>query len=623
MSEKKAVNIYIFDLKSTLLENKENKKFEFTGKNLKRALSVFSYIKPYRLQFTLAMFLLVAGSLIFMLIMGLPGEMTNTAIGKPKFNFGLSVTDYGWIFLIVLVVQGIMSYFRTTLFALVSEKGMANMRKDLYNKIITQPIVFFEERRVGELTSRITTDIEQLQSVFSITLAEFIRQLVVLISGVIIIVYWTPGLSIIMLLTFPVVVVVSMFFGRYIKKVSRQRQDQLAETNTIVEETFQSFSMVKSFVNEYFESLRYGKSVDKVVDISLRYARLRGIFFAFIISILFGAIFFILWRGALMVEAGNMESGDLFSFIIYTTILGGAIASFGNLYTQMVGALGATERILEILEKDEEIDLSESKKPGTLFIKGKVTLENVGFSYPTRKDVEVLKNISLQVDPGQKIALVGQSGSGKSTIVQLILRFYHIQKGSIKIDDQDITTLPIHQLRKEIGIVPQDVILFGGTILENIRYGKPEASMEEVREAAKLSNSLQFIESFPDGFETLVGERGIKLSGGQRQRIAIARAILKNPKILILDEATSSLDAESEKLVQEALENLMIGRTSIIVAHRLATIKDVDCIYVLENGNIVEEGTHAQLIQLNGGIYAQYASLQFEQKSLFNENILS
>ncbi len=618
-----AANIYIFDLKSTLLENKENKKFEFTGKNLKRALSVFSYIKPYRLQFILAMFLLVAGSLIFMLIMGLPGEMTNTAIGKPKFNVGLSVTDYGWIFLIVLIVQGIMSYFRTTLFAFVSEKGMANMRKDLYNKIITQPIVFFEERRVGELTSRITTDIEQLQSVFSITLAEFIRQLVVLISGVIIIVYWTPGLSMIMLLTFPVVVVVSMFFGRYIKKVSRQRQDQLAETNTIVEETFQSFSMVKSFVNEYFESLRYGKSVDKVVDISLRYARLRGIFFAFIISILFGAIFFILWRGALMVEAGNMESGDLFSFIIYTTILGGAIASFGNLYTQMVGALGATERILEILEKDEEIDLSESKKPGTLFIKGKVTLENVGFSYPTRKDVEVLKNVSLQVDPGQKIALVGQSGSGKSTIVQLILRFYQIQKGSIKIDDQDITTLPIHQLRKEIGIVPQDVILFGGTILENIRYGKPEATMEEVREAAKLSNSLQFIESFPDGFETLVGERGIKLSGGQRQRVAIARAILKNPKILILDEATSSLDAESEKLVQEALENLMIGRTSIIVAHRLATIKDVDCIYVLENGNIVEEGTHAQLIQLDGGIYAQYASLQFEQKSLFKENILS
>lgn len=605
------------------MENKENKKFEFTGKNLKRALSVFSYIKPYRLQFILAMFLLVAGSLIFMLIMGLPGEMTNTAIGKPKFNVGLSVTDYGWIFLIVLIVQGIMSYFRTTLFAFVSEKGMANMRKDLYNKIITQPIVFFEERRVGELTSRITTDIEQLQSVFSITLAEFIRQLVVLISGVIIIVYWTPGLSMIMLLTFPVVVVVSMFFGRYIKKVSRQRQDQLAETNTIVEETFQSFSMVKSFVNEYFESLRYGKSVDKVVDISLRYARLRGIFFAFIISILFGAIFFILWRGALMVEAGNMESGDLFSFIIYTTILGGAIASFGNLYTQMVGALGATERILEILEKDEEIDLSESKKPGTLLIKGKVTLENVGFSYPTRKDVEVLKNVSLQVDPGQKIALVGQSGSGKSTIVQLILRFYQIQKGSIKIDDQDITTLPIHQLRKEIGIVPQDVILFGGTILENIRYGKPEATMEEVREAAKLSNSLQFIESFPDGFETLVGERGIKLSGGQRQRVAIARAILKNPKILILDEATSSLDAESEKLVQEALENLMIGRTSIIVAHRLATIKDVDCIYVLENGNIVEEGTHAQLIQLAGGIYAQYASLQFEQKSLFKENILS
>lgn len=558
------------------------------------------------------MVLLVLGSLIFMVIMGLPGEMTNTAIGKPKFDLGLTVSDYGWIFLFVLLLQGLLSYFRTILFSYVSEKGMANIRKDLYNKIITQPIVFFEERRVGELTSRITTDIEQLQSVFSITLAEFIRQLVVMISGIIIIVFWTPGLSFIMLLTFPVVVLVAMVFGRYIRKISRQRQDQLANTNTIVEETFQSFSTVKSFVNEFFESLRYGASVDEVVSISLRYARMRGLFFAFIISILFGAIFFILWRGALMVESGGMESGDLFSFIIYTTILGGAIASFGNLYTQIVGAMGATERILEILEKDSEIELDKSKDKHTLSIQGDISFRHVGFSYPTRPDVTVLKDISLDVRSGQKIALVGQSGSGKSTIVQLLLRFYKAQTGTILIDGKNIEDFPLHELRREIGIVPQDVILFGGTIFENIQYGNPAASPEEIREAARLSNSLEFIESFPDKFNTVVGERGIKLSGGQRQRIAIARAILKNPKILILDEATSSLDAESEKLVQEALENLMVGRTSVIVAHRLSTIKDVDCIYVINKGKIAEQGTHTELINQNDGLYAQYARLQFE-----------
>lgn len=600
--------------------NDSKKKFEFSKDNVKRVLQVFKYIKPYWVEFVIAMILLVLGSLIFMVLMGLPGEMTNTAIGQPKFKFGLSVNDYGWIFLVVLIVQGVFSYFRTVLFSVVSEKGMANIRKDLYNKIITQPIVFFEERRIGELTSRITTDIEQLQNVFSVTLAEFIRQVVVIVSGVAIIVYWTPSLSLIMLFTFPLVVVVAMIFGRYIRSISKKRQDQLATTNTIVEETFQSFSMVKSFVNEYYESVRYASSVDDVVKISLRFAKLRGVFFVFIITILFGAIFFILWRGALMVENKEMESGDLFSFIIYTTILGGAIASFGTLYTQILSALGATERILEILDRDSEIQISESKNEAAQSISGKVEFKNVSFSYPTRNDVVVLKNISITVLSGQKIALVGQSGGGKSTIVQLLLRFYNTGGGSIYIDDIPLENIPLYSLRKEIGIVPQDVILFGGSILENIRYGKTDADFEEIKEAARLSNSLEFIESFPDKFDTVVGERGIKLSGGQRQRIAIARAILKNPRILILDEATSSLDAESEKLVQDALENLMVGRTSIIIAHRLATIKDVDCIYVLEKGEILESGTHNQLINNPDGLYAQYARLQFQNNNIILQN---
>ncbi len=581
-------------------------------KDFKKALHVFKYIKPYKGYFILAMIFLVLGSLIFMALMGLPGEMTNTAKGEPKFELGLTVKDYGWLFLVILIIQGILSYFRTIFFAIVSEKGMADLRKDLYEKIITQPVAFFEERRVGELTSRITGDVEQLQSVFSITLAEFIRQVVILISGIVIIIYWTPGLSLIMLMTFPAIVVVAMIFGKHIRKLSKKRQDELAVTNTIVEETFQSFYVVKSFANEWYESIRYAGSVDQVVKISLDYARIRGLFFIFIITILFGGIFYILWRGAMMVQDGTMEAGDLFSFIIYTGILGGAIASFGTLYTQIVGAIGATERIQEILDTPSEVSLIKSNEATVINIKGEVIYDNVHFSYPSRKDLHVLKGININIKPGQKIALVGQSGGGKSTIVQLLMKFYKTDLGMIKIDGRSIEDYNITALRNKIGIVPQEVILFGGTIRENISYGKPGSSEDEIIHAAKQSNSWEFISTFPQGLETIVGDRGIKLSGGQRQRIAIARAILKDPSILILDEATSSLDAESEKLVQDALNNLMQNRTSIIIAHRLSTIRDVDRIYVLDQGKIVEEGTHAELTAIKQGIYSSLASLQFE-----------
>jgi ATP-binding cassette, subfamily B, bacterial len=585
---------------------------KLSKESLKQSIRIFKYIRPYLGYFIAAMFFLVAGSLIFMALMGLPGEMANTAIGKPKFHLNLEVKDYGWIFLVVLVFQGILSYFRTYFFAIVSEKGMADLRKDLYEKIITQPVTFFEEKRVGELSSRITADVEQLQAVFSITLAEFIRQLVILISGIIIIFIWMPKLSLIMLLTFPAIVISAMVFGRYIRKLSKQRQDELAKTNTIVDETFQSFTIVKSFANEWYESLRYGKAVDDIVKISMRFAKIRGVFFTFIITVLFGGIFFILWQGALMLQRGEMEAGDLFSFIMYTGILGGAIASFGTLYTQIASAIGATERIQEILDTPSELPIQKSDNVTDLKIKGDVQYQNVVFSYPTRKDLTILKGINIDIQSGQKIALVGQSGGGKSTIVQLLMKFYNPDSGSILVDHKNINDYDLTQFRKNIGIVPQEVILFGGTIRENIAYGKPNASEEEINMAAQQSNCLEFIQSFPQGMDTIVGERGIKLSGGQRQRVAIARAILKDPKILILDEATSSLDAESEKLVQEALDQLMQNRTSIIIAHRLSTIKDVDCIYVLENGQIIEKGNHQDLIAKENGTYAALAKLQYE-----------
>jgi ABC-type multidrug transport system fused ATPase/permease subunit len=541
--------------------------------------------------------------------------MTNVATGKSswkeKYGIDIKVKDFGYIFLFLMIVQGVLSYFRTVFFSIVSEKGMADLRMDLFNKIITKEVFFFEERRVGELTSRITTDVEQLQTTFSITLAELLRQLVILIVGIVIISVLMPKLTLLMLLTFPFVVIGAMFFGRYIKKLSKNRQDELAETNTIVEETFQSFMVVKSFANEWYESLRYGKSINKVVNTSLKFARIRGLFFTFIITVLFGGIFFILWKGALLVESGEMKSGDLFSFIIYTGILGGAIAGFGNLYTSIVGALGATERIREILLSDTEVDINNVKKETLNKVNGDILFNDVEFAYPSRKDIEVLKGVTIPIRKGQKIALVGQSGSGKSTIVQLLMKFYNIDKGSIKINNKNLDDYDITDIRKSIGIVPQEVIMFGGSIKENILYGKPNASNDELIDAAKKANAYDFIMEFPEQFETIVGERGIKLSGGQRQRIAIARAILKDPSILILDEATSALDAESEKIVQEALDNLMQDRTSIIIAHRLATIKEVDCIYVLENGKIIESGTHNELINQQG-LYSSLAKLQFE-----------
>ena len=562
-------------------------------------------------SFVVGLILLSVSTLTFMVFPGAMGEMANTATGKSKWDFTLM--EYGYMFMALLVVQSIFSYYRTTLFALVSEKGMADVRKALYQKLITQDLGYFEQKRVGELTSRITADVEQLQSAFSISLAEFIRQLLVLLSGILIIAWLTPKLSLIMLLTFPGVVVVAIVFGRFIRKISKERQDALAEGNIIVEETLQSFSVVKSFANEWFEVARFGKSIDRLVGIALRYAHLRGLFFVFIFLILFGTIIFILWQGARLVQTGEMQVGDLFSFILYTAFIGGAIGGLGNLYTVLAGAVGATDRILEILDRPTEIEPIQTEVASSkIILQGNIQFENIHFSYPGRPDVEVLKGIDFQLKKGQKIALVGSSGAGKSTIVQLLLQFYQPSQGVISFDGKPSYDYNLTDLRKNIGIVPQEVLLFGGTIEENIRYGKPDATIEEIENAAKQANAWEFIQSFPEGLKTVVGERGIKLSGGQRQRIAISRALLKNPSILVLDEATSSLDAESEKLVQDALEILMKGRTSIIIAHRLATIRSADEILVIDKGRIAERGTHDSLSAMEHGIYNQLAKLQFK-----------
>jgi ABC-type multidrug transport system fused ATPase/permease subunit len=470
------------------------------------------------------------------------------------------------------------------------------------------PQSFFDSRRVGELMSRVTSDVGTLSDAYTFMLAELLRQIVVLIGGIVIISISTPKLTLFMLLTFPLLVVAALFFGKFIRKMSKKTQDQLATANVIVEETLQSISVVKSFTNEMFEVARYRKSLQEVITTALKAAKYRGLFFSFTIIAMFGGIIGVTWYGAYLVQNGAMTTGDLISFVFYTTFVGASIAGLGDLYGQLQKSIGASERILEILDlTDEQSDIDAGLK-----LKGEVSFNNVSFRYPTRSDVTVLKGISFNIRSGEKVALVGPSGSGKSTIINLLMRFYGTTDGDIIVDGQNAKGYPLSAYRKNIGIVPQEVMLFGGTIRENIAYGKPGASDADVESAARKANAWEFIELFPEGLNTLVGDRGVKLSGGQRQRVAIARAILKDPSILILDEATSSLDAGSERLVQEALEKLMENRTTVVIAHRLSTIRKVDRILVIKDGEIAEAGTHSELNALDHGIYSNLLRMQLE-----------
>ena len=585
----------------------EGAKGKLTKESFREAIQTLSFIRPYRWYFFGGLLLLFLSSLIFMIFPYLIGLMVDIAQGKSNYNFSLK--DIGFALIIVLVLQGALSFFRVLLFANVSERGTADIRKALYKKMISLPITFFEENKMGDLISRLTSDVDKLYSTFSITLAEFLRQIIILVTGILFLAITTPMLSLIMLLTIPVVVVSAIFFGRYIRKLSRKRQKAIADSNSLLGESLQSIQVVKAFANELFEIDRYNVSIAQVIRIAMKYAGGRAGFTVFIITILFGALFFIIWQGAVMVQNGTISAGALVSFVTYTFIIGGSIASLGNFYPEILGALGATERVREILKNKGEVDMEKEEEVRPMHLKGDIQFENVYFHYPTRPDIPVLEGINLEIKAGQKVALVGPSGVGKSTIIQLLLRFYDVVEGDILVDRQSIYQMNLRDFRNNIALVPQEVILFGGTIRENILYGKANASEEELIAAAKQSNSWEFIQSFPEGLETMVGERGIKLSGGQRQRIAIARAILKNPKILLLDEATSSLDSESEKVVQDALNKLMEGRTSIIIAHRLTTIKDVDCIYVLDNGKIAERGTHETLLLNEDGLYSAQAKL--------------
>ncbi|WP_426667462.1 ABC transporter ATP-binding protein [Mucilaginibacter sp. McL0603] len=595
-------------------QGEELPKAKLNRQTLTHISRLLSYIRPYRVKFAAALLFLFLSSLVGLAFPSFLGALIDAAQGKHTNKLlPATIQGIGLLALVVLFSQAFVSFFRILWFVQVAERSLADIRRNTYFKLITLPMNFFSNRRVGELNSRISADLSQIQDTLTTTLAEMIRQMVLLIGGVAFLAIVSIKLTLALLIVLPVLVVTAVFFGRFIRKISRTAQDKLAESNTIVEETLQGIANVKAFVNESYEAGRYGRNIRDVANIAIKGAKYRGLFASFIVFGMFGAIVAVIAYGCILVSHNELTVGELFKFALYAVFVGSAMGSFPELYANVQKAVGASERVLEILEeKSEDVSINEADNIITQKITGDLAFDKVNFHYPSRSEIEVLKGVSFEAKRGQKIAIVGPSGSGKSTMAALILQFYHPQSGTILFDDQPSDTYSLTDIRNQVAIVPQDVMLFGGTIQENIAYGKLSSSKEEIIQAAQRANAHQFIMSFPEGYDTVVGERGVKLSGGQRQRIAIARALLKNPSILILDEATSSLDSESERLVQEALEELMKNRTSVIIAHRLSTIREADKIIVLEKGTVIESGSHEELLGNEKGLYRYLSQLQFE-----------
>lgn len=582
----------------------ENKK---VTSGLKELFKLYRFLKPYRWIFAIGLtFLLISSgaSLMFPKYLGNMVDIANSEGGLRE------ISRTGLILLAVVITQAIFSYLRTRIFVFVTERTLASIRQHVYNHLIRLPMSFFSERRVGELNSRISSDISILQHSVTETFADLLSQLLIITGGVTLMMVTSFKLTFFMLAVVPAMALFAFFSGRAIRRYSKKAQTHVAESNTIVEETLQGIQNVKAFTNEFFEISRYRDKTDEVARAGIKGGKYQAAV-SFIILGFFVAMGLVIWRGAILIANGEMEAGQLFSFVIYSGFIAGNIAGMAGVYTRLQRTIGAAEKLLLLLDEPAE-EIDEEYMPDPEYIlSGQITFENVDFRYPSRKEIEVLRDISFSIEPGQNIALVGPSGAGKSTLVSLLLRFYEPTNGTIYFNGRDSRSYPVTALRKQMAIVMQDVFLFGGTIRENIAYGKIHAEEHEIIDAAVQANAWDFIRSFPQGLDTIVGERGVQLSGGQRQRIAIARAVLKNPKILILDEATSSLDSESERLVQEALEKLMMDRTSLVIAHRLATVRKADQIIVLDEGAVVERGTHNELLSFENGLYKTLTELQF------------
>lgn len=594
-------------------------KARFSKENLKDAFFIFSFVKPYRVKFIIGLIFLALTSGLSLLFPTILGDLINIAVhAKPSKYFGSNLKTVFTVMGVLIFTVSFLALFRIKWFAEVGEKSVADIRIRLYEKIITLPVDFFYQNRVGELISRISNDLSQIQDTISTILANVVRQTIILIGGVTYVLLMFPDLALWFLSVVPLIIAFAFYFGKKIKSNARMTQDALAKTSVILEESLQGISSVKSFTNETFEINRYTKGLKGVVALAIRNAGFRGAFAGTVMFLMFGAITLVLWVGLTKVQQGVMEIGTLNKFVFFSMFIAGSLAGFAENYTQLQKSIGATQRVKEILKETSEViikDVSNTEKP--VFEKT-LRFNNVSFVYPSRPEQTIINNLNLTIEKGKQVAIVGPSGMGKSTLASMLLKFYEPIEGSIQLDGKNIKDLDTTAYRQLFAFVPQEILLFGGSIKENIAYGKPGATDDEVMLAAKTANAHEFISGFGEGYETMVGDRGVKLSGGQRQRIAIARAVLKNPEILILDEATSSLDSQSEQLVQDALEKLLMNRTSVVIAHRLSTIKNADLIVVLDNGNIAEQGTHKDLMAIKDGIYKNYYTIQAMEKHLGN-----
>lgn len=600
-----------------------------TSDELKAVAGLLTYVLPYWRRFAAAQACLLVSTIVGLMFPYFAGRLVDAAHRPsnhalrviPDSAFGADINAVALVLVSLLAVQGICAYFQTYCMAEVGERSLADLRLAVYARLIRLSMTFLTERRVGELASRVTTDLSLIQGVMTGSVPLFWGQVILLTGGLVLVTMTSVRLTVVMLVSLPLVMGIAVVFGKMTRRISAETQDRLADTNVIVQETLQDVANVKAFGNEEFETARYRKALLSAISVVVRGARYQGAFGGTVSFMAFGAMVVVMWYGARLVESRDLSVGELTRFLLYSMYIGMATGQFTRLYGELQRALGATHRVREILQQEpENVDgqpdqslLSGSARARlTERVAGHVTFESVTFSYPSRKDVPVLRELSFSICGGQRIALVGPSGAGKSTIIALVLRFYDPDRGRITIDGHNLRDFPRHQLRSQMAIVPQDVLLFGGTIADNIAYGRPGARSTDIEDAARKAYAHDFIIGFPEGYQTIVGDRGLKLSGGQRQRVAIARAILKNPAILILDEATSSLDSESESLVKQALDLLMQSRTSITIAHRLATVRKADCILVAKEGQIVESGTHEQLLKKENGIYRNLSNLQLD-----------
>jgi ATP-binding cassette subfamily B protein len=579
------------------------------SRDIKELRHLWGYLRPYKLHVAgAAASLLVAASTVLALGFGL-----RQLVDEGFAEGNAALLDRAVLVLFgVVVVLAVASYLRFYLVTKLGERVVADVRRDVFRHVIGLSPGFFEVTRTGEVLSRLTTDTTLLQVVVGTGVPIALRNLLTLVGGTALLFVTSPQLTGLVFLVVPLVLVPIVVYGRRVRRLSRASQDRVADLGVYVDEALTNIRTVQAFTHEPIDRERFQERVEAAYDTAIERTKARAMLTAMVILLVFGAIAIVLWVGGHAVLDNRITPGELSAFVFYSVVVAGSVGGLSDVIGDLQRAAGATERLVDLLRTEPDIRPPERPAPLPEPARGEVAFDDVGFRYPSRPDTAALDGFDLQVRAGEKVALVGPSGAGKTTVFQLLLRFYDPQRGAVRLDGVDLQAADPRALRGHTGLVPQEPVIFSADALENIRYGRPGASDEEVKAAAAAAYAREFIEELPDGFHSFLGERGVRLSGGQRQRIAIARAILKDPAVLLLDEATSSLDAESERWVQEALDRLMQGRTTVIIAHRLSTVLKADRIVVMDRGRIVETGTHQQLLD-RGGLYARLAALQFDQ----------